>query len=103
MRNLMAKLWADDAGIVTVEYIVLGTFLALALIVGVHTLSRAINAELLELGNAILGFNQGYSVCSTTACCATKDGSAVTDTAGTVTALGGSAPTGTSIDVNACP
>ena len=50
MRNLFAKLWADDAGVVTIEYLVLGVFLAIALIVGVATLSAAINNELAEFG-----------------------------------------------------
>jgi Flp pilus assembly pilin Flp len=103
MRNLMVKLWKDDAGVVTVEYIILGTFLALALIVGVNVLAHSINAELIELGNAITTFSQGYSVCGYSACCGFKQGSAATDTPGVVTAPSTVAPTATSIDVTTCP
>jgi Flp pilus assembly pilin Flp len=76
---MFKKLWNDDAGIVTIEYLVLGTFLALALIVGVSTLSAAINAELDELGNAVLSFNQSYYVSGQTSCVAGTPGSAAND------------------------
>jgi Flp pilus assembly pilin Flp len=75
MRNLFAKLWADDAGVVTIEYLVLGTFLALALIVGVATLARGINVELNELTQAILSFNQSFAVSGTSTCVANVTGS----------------------------
>jgi Flp pilus assembly pilin Flp len=80
----MMKLWNDDAGVVTVEYLVLGTFLALTLIVGVATLAASINAELSELSQAILSFSQTYSVSGQSSCVASKEGSAGTDTAGTI-------------------
>jgi Flp pilus assembly pilin Flp len=99
--NLFSKLWADDAGVVTIEYLVLGTFLALTLIVGVAALANAINAELVELGQAILTFNQSYSVSGTTTCTATKGGSAAVDTVGTLS-YGHTAPLSGTIDVNAC-
>lgn len=102
MRNLMVKLWADDAGVVTIEYLVLGTFLGLALIVGVAAIAKAVNGELIELGNAVLTFNQGYNVCNYSICCASKDGSGATDSAGNVQPAS-SAFTGTSVDVAACP
>jgi len=79
MRNVFAKLWADDAGVVTIEYLVLGTFLALALIVGVATLARSINVELNELAQAILSFNQSFAVSGTSTCVANVTGSSGTD------------------------
>jgi Flp pilus assembly pilin Flp len=78
--NLFSKLWADDAGVVTIEYLVLGTFLGLALIVGVTSVAAAVNAELSELANAILTFNQSYSSDGYSTCNATKTGSAAADT-----------------------
>jgi Flp pilus assembly pilin Flp len=99
---MFSKLWNDDAGVVTIEYLVLGTFLALALIVGVATLSHAINAELAELSNAILTFNQAYSVSGESSCGASKAGSAATDTNGSV-ALTSVAPSAGSVDVTTCP
>jgi len=85
MRNLFAKLWADDAGIVTIEYLVLGTFLALALIVGVTSVATAVNSELQELANTILTFDQSYSSDGYSTCNATKAGSAAQDTVNSFT------------------
>lgn len=81
---MFKQLWNDDAGVVTIEYLVLGTFLALALIVGVATLAAAINTELAELSNAILSFDQGYFVSGQTSCVAGKDGSRADDANGNV-------------------
>jgi len=75
MRNLFSKLWKDDAGIVTLEYLVLGTILALGLIVGVTAVTAQLNSELSEFGNAIGGLNQNYSSSGFSNCVATHDGS----------------------------
>jgi len=99
--NLFSKLWADDAGVVTIEYLVLGTFLALALIVGVTTLAAAINVELAELANAILSFNQGYTSNGYSNCRATKAASGASDTSETV-GVGNVPATSPSIDVTFC-
>jgi len=69
----------DDAGVVTIEYLVLGTFLGLALIVGVNTLATHINSELSELGNAISTFDQSYSASGYSSCSAKKRGSNAQD------------------------
>lgn len=99
--NLFSKVWSDDAGVVTIEYLVLGTFLALALIVGVTTLAKAINVELVELANTILTFNQAYSSSGLSTCVASKSGSAATDTTASfaVTCV---APVPTAVDVAEC-
>jgi len=100
--NLFSKLWADDAGVVTIEYLVLGTFLALTLIVGVASLAQAINVELGELGNAILTFSQGYTVAGHSNCQAFKQGSGATDTA-TSTSYVSTSNNASSIDISFCP
>jgi Flp pilus assembly pilin Flp len=101
LMNLFSKLWQDDAGVVTIEYLVLGTFLALTLIVGVASLANGINAELTELGGAILTFNQTYNVSGSSGCSASKAGSGATDSCGTLTFTHTAAsPCG--IDINAC-
>lgn len=82
---MLKKLWNDDAGIIVVEYLVLGTFLAIALIVGVSALAGAINTELVELGESIESFNQGYSASGFSACGASSAGSAANDTCGGIT------------------
>lgn len=100
MRNLFAKLWADDCGVVITEYLILGTFLALTLIVGVATLAHAINVELGELAAAILTFSQTYSVSGYSTCRASKEASGATDTVGTFTY--GSSSTTSGVDVTFC-
>ena len=61
MRNLFAKLWEDDDGVVTLEYLVLATILGLGVIVGVTAVTAALNVELSELAGAISGLNQDYT------------------------------------------
>ena len=80
MRNLLAQLHADDSGVITLEYLILATFLALGLIVGVHTLASALNGELVELGNAITAMSQSYATDGFAACNANKEGSRAIDT-----------------------
>jgi Flp pilus assembly pilin Flp len=99
---MFAKLWKDEAGIVALEYLLVATIIGLGLVVGLSNLESALNVELTELGNAILGLSQAYSIDGLSGCNASKAGSAVTDTA-TSTALGSIAPTSTSIDLGACP
>lgn len=103
MRNLFAKLWADDAGVVTIEYLVLGTFLALALIAGVHNLATSINDELTELGNAVGSFSQAYSVDGFVGCHVSTSGSQTTDTAETNTLHTNPAPAASDINVFCSP
>lgn len=99
--NLFAKLWRDDAGVVTLEYLVLGTFLALVLIVGVVAISNAVNTEFAEVSQTLMTFNQSYNVSSTSSCGVIKFGSAAFDTCGTIT-FGHTTAVACSIDVNAC-
>lgn len=75
MRNLLSKLNADDSGVVTIEYLVLGTILGLGIIVGVHVLTAKINEELTELANAVGSLDQNYSAAGFFGCFALKFGS----------------------------
>lgn len=75
---MLKKLWNDDAGVVTLEYLVLGTFLGLALIVGVTAVAASLNGELSELSQAIGTFNQNYSSTSYANCSAQAGGSSST-------------------------
>jgi Flp pilus assembly pilin Flp len=77
---MFAKLWNDEAGVVTIEYLVLGTVIGLGLVIGVSNLEGSINAELTELGNAVMGLSQGYQIDDQSGCKAFKDGSDVDDT-----------------------
>lgn len=109
MRKLFSKMWNDDAGIVAFEYLLVATILGLALVVGLSAVSAAINAELVELAQAILSLNQSYSVGSQSVCSlAFYAGSTATDTAqgqigyGHSAATSGTAYTGT-VNVDVCP
>jgi Flp pilus assembly pilin Flp len=101
---MLKKLWNDESGIVTLEYLILATLLGLALIVGVSGLSRAINAEMMELGNAVLALSQSYTVSGQSTCWGEVDGSATVDTAGALgTGITNALPTNPSIiDVATC-
>ena len=82
---MLRKLWKDEAGTVAFEYLLVGTIVSLGLIVGLSAVTRALNTELTELGNAILGLSQGYSIATYSNCTAGKDGSNISDTAQTIT------------------
>jgi Flp pilus assembly pilin Flp len=100
---MLKKLWNDEAGIVTLEYLVLATIVGLGLIVGAVALRNSLNAELGELGEAIMGFSQAYSWNAQNFCGATNTASATTDTAADV-AYTSSAPVGSfGINVSVCP
>jgi Flp pilus assembly pilin Flp len=62
MRNLMLRLWKDDAGIVALEYLLVATIVGLGLVVGLGALSYSINSDLTELANAILAVDAGYVI-----------------------------------------
>lgn len=80
MRNLFSQLWNDDNGVVGLEYLILATILGLGLIVGITTVTSALNAEYVELANAISSLSQEYSSDGFSTCVAFKEGSATTDT-----------------------
>jgi len=46
---MFSKLWNDEAGFVTLEYLLGATILVLGMIVGLSSLRRAITSELSEL------------------------------------------------------
>jgi Flp pilus assembly pilin Flp len=60
MKNVLRKLWQDDAGIVALEYLLVATIVGLGLVVGLAALHEALTAELTELSNAILALDQSY-------------------------------------------
>jgi Flp pilus assembly pilin Flp len=61
MRNLFAKLWKDDDGIVTIEYLILATVVGLSLVVGANVLAFSLNTEMAELAGAVSTLDQDYS------------------------------------------
>lgn len=80
-KHLMARLWDDDGGaLIATEFLFVATILIIGIVVGLSGLRSAINAELTELGNAILALSQGYTVSGVTGCCSAVDGSQAIDT-----------------------
>jgi len=104
MKNLFSKLWSDDAGVVTLEYLILASILALGLIVGVSGLTGVLNSELTELAQAISSINQSFSSTGYSNCVSSKAGSSATDAAGTNLGLTKVAPVAPgTIATDVCP
>ena len=86
MRNWLRKLWSDDRGaLIATEYLFVATILVIGTVVGLTNLRSAINAELTELGNALLALSQGFTVSGMSGSNASTDGSAAVDTPGLLT------------------
>jgi len=86
MRNMMRKLWNDDHGaLIATEYLFVVTILVIGTVVGLTNVRDAVNAELTELGNALLALSQGFTVSGTSGASSSSDGSMATDTPGTLT------------------
>lgn len=94
---MLKKLWNDEAGVVSIEYLFLATVVGLGVIIGFANLEYAINVEYTELANAILALNQGYTLVAQSGCKASRAGSAATDVANTVGFTVGTAPAGSPV------
>lgn len=81
---MLARLWKDEDGAVSVEYLFLLTIVGLGMVIGYSNLSNALNAEYTELGNAILALSQGYEIATKSGCVSTTQGSKATDAPGNV-------------------
>jgi Flp pilus assembly pilin Flp len=81
LKSVFDRLWNDDDGaLIAMEFLFVATILVIGIIVGLSGVRVAINAELTELGNAILALSQGYILAGETGCCASTDGSQAIDT-----------------------
>lgn len=83
LKCLFARLWNDDAGaLIAIEFLFVATILIIGIIVGLVAVRQAVNAELIELGNAILALSQGFVISGVSGCCAFVDGSQAIDIPG---------------------
>lgn len=81
MHHLLRNLWKDDAGaLIASEFLFIATILVIGIVVGLTNVREAINAELTELGNAILALSQGYSFSGHSGGAGQVDGSEAIDT-----------------------
>jgi hypothetical protein len=80
MRNLMVKLWNDDAGaLIAAEWVFVATILVLGAITGLVAVRQAVIAELHDVANAILALNQSYSFSGQSNCESSTAGSQFID------------------------
>ncbi len=80
MRQLTAKLWADDCGsLIATEWVFVATILVLGVITGLVAVRQAVTTELEEFANAVLSLNQSYSFSGLTNCASSTAGSAARD------------------------
>ena len=57
---MFRNLWKDDAGVVALEYLFLCVIVGLGMAVGYSAISDSLNAEYVELGQAIICLDDGY-------------------------------------------
>jgi Flp pilus assembly pilin Flp len=62
MKNLFLRLWKEDEGVLTFEWILLTSILVLGLIAAMGTLRDALVNELADLAGAAHSINQTYTV-----------------------------------------
>lgn len=61
MRDIQRELWRDEAGLIlSVELILILTIGVLLLVVGIHSVAKAVNFEFGDLAAAIGTFDQSY-------------------------------------------
>ena len=76
MHTLLVRLWKDDVGIVAFEYLLVATIIGLGLVVGLSSVSFALNAELTELAQAIGAIDPTFEYACQSGCNSFKPGSA---------------------------
>lgn len=82
-KNLVQRLWNDDAGaLIAIEFLFVATIIVIGIIVGLAGVRSAVVAELTELGNAVLALSQGYYIGGLEGCCSNTDGSQAIDIPG---------------------
>ena len=80
MRNLMVKLYNDDAGaLIASEWVFVATILVLGAITGLVAVRQAVLSELTEFANALVALNQSYSFSGQSNCQSSTAGSAFSD------------------------
>ena len=80
MRNLMVRLWNDDAGaLIAAEWVFVATILVLGAITGLVAVRQAVIAELHDVANALLALNQSFSFSGQSNCESSTAGSQFID------------------------
>ncbi|MBN2577852.1 MAG: hypothetical protein JXB10_02590 [Pirellulales bacterium] len=61
---MLKRMWREDEGVLTFEWIVLITLLVVGVVGGMAAVRDAINIELEGVAGAIIAVDQSYKVCS---------------------------------------
>ncbi len=81
MKNLVMRLWHDEAGfVVSTELILIATIVVIGLITGLTTVRDAVVHELADVADAVSEIDQSYSWGRIDAHCSSTAGSEYVDT-----------------------
>jgi Flp pilus assembly pilin Flp len=61
---MLKRIWREDEGVLTFEWILLVTLLVISVVGGISGVRDAISLELGNVAGAIISVDQSYSVCS---------------------------------------
>lgn len=64
MKSLLRRIWRDDEGVLTFEWILLITVIVIGIIGGISTARDAIISEFGDISNATVNIDQSYTVVS---------------------------------------
>ena len=102
MRNVLVRLWNDDAGaLIAAEWVFVATILVLGAITGLVAVRQAVIAELHDVANALLALNQSYSFSGQSNCESSTAGSRFFDAGDSIIVHSTAATTG-GFDNRAC-
>lgn len=62
MKSLMSRVWREDEGVLTFEWILIITVLAIGIVGGLSAVRDAIISELGDLSHAITELDQSYTI-----------------------------------------
>ena len=63
MKNMIKRLWSDEAGLVmSAELVFMTSIVAIGMIVGLSAARDGVTSELSDVGSAVSEYNQGYLV-----------------------------------------
>ena len=59
---MMTRIWNDESGILTFEWILLFTLLTIGIVGSIASIRNAVNVESEEAANAMTALNQSYTI-----------------------------------------
>ena len=62
MKSLLCRVWREDRGVLTFEWVLLITVLAIGIVGGLSAVRDALITELGDVGEAVVSLDQSYTV-----------------------------------------